>query len=46
MLENAHQIVYTSAGAWGPGSAMKYRQLSPHSTKNGLAIIYANDCSL
>ena len=29
----------------GLGSAVRHHQLSTHSTKNGAAIIYANDCS-
>jgi len=41
MLENAHM----GARVWGPGSAMRHHQLSTRSTKNGAAIIYANDCN-
>jgi len=42
MLINAHRNAHTSAGPCEPGSAVSH-QLSAYSTKNGAAIIYAND---
>ena len=44
ILENVHQTAHMGAGAWDPGSAVRHHQLSTDLTKNGVAIIYANDC--
>jgi len=41
MGENPQQSAHTS---WGPGYAMSNHHLSACPMKNGVAIIYANDC--